>query len=186
MDILLFIADKILGAIFPLFKRRIVISPKNKRVKTSKDNHREYRYLLFLINQKDKPFYNLNLFLSAEAQNMPARIMINPVFDGQEYKPTHPIAAGNPKTEPIFDVGHMGFFNADSKHFSYNLRIDHIDPRETKKFEVIVSNIKPERKFKIKHSLTFEKEAYSLEVKRENKPGQVSVSVQGLNWRIKK
>lgn len=186
VDVLLFIADKILGAISPLFKRKIVISPKNKRIGTSRDSQSEYRYFLFLVNQKDKPFYNLNLHLSAEIQNMPARIMVNPVFDGQEYKPTHPIAAGNPRTEPIVDIGYMGFFNADSNHFSYNLRISHIDPRETKRFEVIISNIKPERKFKVEHSLTFLNEAPSLEVKRESKPGQVSVSVQGLNWKIKK
>ncbi len=186
MDIILFLLDKALGIIFPFFKRNIVVSPKSKRVKTSNDIQSSYRYFLFIINQKDKPFYNLNLQLYAEAENMPAQIMISPNFEGQEYKPTYPISAGNTQNQPIVDFGFMGVSHADAKHFSYNLRIDHIDPKETKKLEVVISKLKPNRKCRIKHELTFDKNSSPIEVKKENKPGQISVSVQGLNWKIKK
>lgn len=186
MDIILFILDKVVGILFPFFKRDIVISPKNKIVETSNDTQSTYRYFLFLINQKDKPFYNLNLRLYAEVKNMPAQIIISPNFEGREYKPTYPISAGSSQNQPIVDFGFMGVSHSDVKHFSYNLRIDHIDPKETKKLEVVISKLQPNRRFKVKHELTFSKNSSPIEVKKESNPGQVSVSVQGLNWKIKK
>ncbi|MEK7138321.1 MAG: hypothetical protein AAB787_02315 [Patescibacteria group bacterium] len=186
MEVALFIIDKLIGAIFPFLKRSVVVSPKIKKIETSGDPKSTYRYFVFLINQKDKPLYNLNLRLSADAENMPAQVIVVPNLEGQEYKPIYPLAAGNTQDQPIVDIGFMGVTYNDSKHFSYNLRVDHIDPRETKKLEVVISNLNPNRKIKMVHELTFSKNPESIEVRKGSQPGQVSVSVQGLNWKVKK
>lgn len=186
IDFLLIVLDKLIGGLLPFLRRKVVVSPRYKKIKTSRDIQDEYRYFLFLINQKDRPFYNVNLYLYAKAENVPAKITIKPNLDGQGYKPTYPIGANNSQNQPTFDIGFMGFFNTDEKHFSYNLRINHIEPKETKKLEVVISNLKPNRKFKVRHKLSFQNEPISIEIKKEYSLNQSSVSVQGLNWKIKK
>lgn len=186
MEILLFILDKLITLFLLFFRNDVVVLPRSKFISVKGDKKAEYRYLIFISNKKDKPFYNLNLRIGAQIKDSVIRAQINPNFEGREYQPLYPLASGDPKKEPIVDFGQMGFFNADRKHFSYNLRIDHIDPKETKKYEIVLTNFTTAQKIRVKHQISFDNNPPAIEVKKEFAPGQVSISVQGLNWKIKK
>ena len=180
-EIVFFVTEKLFGSLFNLFKGGVVVNPKKTLIIPKKIEATETRYVLFIINKEKRPYYNLDLKIStAEKLN----ILVDPRIDG-EFKPTYPIPFGNPRSPSFIEFG--GAFFTQNKHGTKWLqKIHHIEPEQSIKYEVVLSKISGMAPFRLKHEITYSKEAKSISTKITNNGNQQSIEIHGMNWNLKK
>lgn len=181
IEIGFFVTEKLFGGLVSLFKQGVVVNPKNTLIIPKKIEASETRYVLFIINKEKRPYYDLDLKIStAEKLN----ILVDPRING-EFKPTYPIPFGDPKTPSFIEFG-GAFFTQDKYGSEWLQKIHHIEPEQSIKYEVVLSKITGAAPFKLKHEITYSKEAKPISTKTTNKGNQQSIEIHGVNWNLKK
>ena len=176
-----FVTEKLFGGLFNLFKKGVVINPKKTLIVPKKIEGSETRYVLFIINKEKRPYYNLDLKISTTEK---LNILIDPRIDG-EFKPTYPIPFGNPKSQSFIEFG-GAFFTQDKYGSKWLQKIHHIEPEQIIKYEIVLSKITGVAPFKLKHEITYSKEAKLISTKITNEDNQQSIEIHGINWNLKK
>lgn len=181
IEIVFFVTEKFFGGLINLIKRGVVINPKNTLIIPKKIEDSKMRYVIFIINREKKPYYDLNLKISTAEK---LDILVDPRIDGK-FEPTFPIPFGNPRTPSFVEFG-GAFFSQDKCGSKWLQKIHHIEPEQSIKYEVVISKITGTAPIKLKHEITYSKEAKPILTKTTNNGNQQSIEIHGVNWNLKK
>ncbi len=175
-----FVTEKLFGSLINFFKKGVVVNPKNTLVVPKKIDGAETRYLLFIINKDKRPYFDLDLKISTTEK---LNILVDPRI-GEEFKPTYPIAFGDPNAPSFVEFG-GAFFGQNKNGSKWLQKIHHIEPEQSIKYEIILTKTTGMKPFKLKHKVTYSKEAKPISTKTTNKGNQQSIEIHGLNWNLK-
>ncbi len=181
IEIGFFVTEKLFGSLINMFKKGVVVNPRNHLIIPKTIHNSEIRYVLFIINKDKRPYYDITLKISTVEK---LNIFLDPRI-GKEFNPKYPIAFGDPKTPAFIEFG-GAFFTQNKNGSEWLQKIHHIEPGESIKYEVVLNKITQTSPIKIKHKVSYSKKAKPLTIKRENKGNQQSIEIQGFNWNLKK
>lgn len=176
-----FLGDKLFGWLISAFKKGVIVMPRRQLIVPKKVEGSEVRYVIFVINKDNRPYYDLTLTVSTAEK---LEIIVTPKV-GEDFRPNYPLEFGDENNTPMIDFGGLAFFNQNKDGSKWTQKIHHIEPEEKQKFEIVLKNVVQEKPFKIKQGVVFSKKAKPLTVKKETSKNQTSISIQGFNWNLK-